>query len=48
MNPAENNSVCSAKIDASCRVPLLVLFNGAGLWLILGLLFSLIASLTFH
>ncbi len=48
MNPAENNSVCSAKIDASCRVPLLVLFNGAALWLILGVVFSLIASLTFH
>jgi cytochrome c oxidase cbb3-type subunit 1 len=48
MNPAESNQVCDSKIDASCRVPLLVLFNGAALALVLGLLFSLIASLTFH
>ncbi len=48
MNPAENNPVCSAKIDASCRVPLLALFGGAALWLVLGLVFAIIASLTFH
>jgi len=48
MNPADNNSVCSAKIDASCRVPLLALFGGAALWLVLGLVFAIIASLTFH
>jgi cytochrome c oxidase cbb3-type subunit I len=48
MNAAENNLDCSAKIDASCRVPLLVLFNGAALWLVLGLALSLFASLTFH
>ncbi|MDR3458820.1 MAG: cbb3-type cytochrome c oxidase subunit I [Verrucomicrobiae bacterium] len=48
MNPADTNQVCSAKIDASCRVPLLALFGGAALWLVLGLAFALIASLTFH
>jgi cytochrome c oxidase cbb3-type subunit 1 len=48
MNPADSNQDCSAKIDASCRVPLLVLFNGAALWLVLGLALSLFASLTFH
>jgi cytochrome c oxidase cbb3-type subunit 1 len=35
-------------IDASCRVPLLALFGGAVLWLVLGLALELIASLTFH
>lgn len=48
MNPADTNQVCTAKIDASCRVPLLALFGGAALWLVLGLLFAVIASLTFH
>ena len=48
MNPAENHSVCSAKIDASCRVPLLALFGGAALWLVIGLLLAIVASLTFH
>ncbi len=48
MNPAETNSVCTAKIDASCRVPLLALFGGAALWLVLGLALAIIASLTFH
>jgi cytochrome c oxidase cbb3-type subunit 1 len=36
------------KIDASCRVPLLALFGGAALWLVVGLALSIIASLTFH
>ena len=35
-------------IDASCRVPLLPLFGGAALWLVVGLVFALVASLTFH
>src|SRR5450756_1144706 len=48
MNPADTNQVCSAKIDASCRVPLLALFGGAALWLVLGLAFAILASLTFH
>ncbi|MEJ0089150.1 MAG: cbb3-type cytochrome c oxidase subunit I [Limisphaerales bacterium] len=36
------------KIDASCRVPLLVLFGGAAMWLVLGSVLALAASLTFH
>jgi cytochrome c oxidase cbb3-type subunit 1 len=48
MNSAENNLTCTAKIDASCRVPLLALFGGAALWLVVGLLLALLASLTFH
>lgn len=36
------------QIDASCRVPLLVLFGGAALWLVVGSLLALMASLTFH
>lgn len=35
-------------VDASCRVPLLALFGGAALWLIVGLALEIIASLTFH
>ena len=36
------------QIDASCRVPLLVLFGGAATWLVVGSLLALAASLTFH
>jgi cytochrome c oxidase cbb3-type subunit I len=35
-------------IDASCRVPLLALFGGASLWLIVGLALAIVASLAFH
>jgi len=35
-------------IDASCRVPLLALFGGAALWLVVGLALSLAAIMTFH
>src|SRR5271170_345284 len=42
------NETPTNKIDASCRVPLLVLFGGAALWLVVGSLLALIASLTFH
>ncbi|MFO1514560.1 MAG: cbb3-type cytochrome c oxidase subunit I, partial [Verrucomicrobiota bacterium] len=38
----------TSRIDASCRVPLFVLFGGAALWLALSSVFSLIASLKFH
>jgi cytochrome c oxidase cbb3-type subunit 1 len=49
MNPTENKTVCAAgEIDASCRVPLLVLFNGAALWLVLGLALGIAAMLSFH
>src|SRR5882757_3774484 len=36
------------QIDASCRVPLLVLFGGAALCLVVGSVLALVASLTFH
>jgi cytochrome c oxidase cbb3-type subunit 1 len=35
-------------IDASCRVPLLVLLGGAAAWLVVSSLLALVASLTFH
>src|SRR6516162_1001500 len=35
-------------VDVSCRVPLLALFGGAALWLVLGLALSLVAIMTFH
>lgn len=35
-------------IDASCRVPLLVLFGGAAAWLVVSSLLAFAASLTFH
>ena len=37
MNPPENKTIGANEIDASCRVPLLALFGGAALWLVLGL-----------
>jgi cytochrome c oxidase cbb3-type subunit 1 len=42
------NETLTHKIDASCRVPLLVLFGGAALWLVIGSLLAVVASLTFH
>ncbi len=48
MNVNESNDVSIGQIDASCRVPLLVLFGGAALWLVVGLILALIASIKFH
>jgi cytochrome c oxidase cbb3-type subunit 1 len=48
MNPTENKTICSSEIDASCRVPLLALFGGAALWLVLGLVLGITAMLSFH
>jgi cytochrome c oxidase cbb3-type subunit I len=42
------NETFTNKIDASCRVPLLVLFGGAATWLVVSSLLALVASLTFH
>ncbi len=36
------------KLDASCRVPLLALFGGAALWLVIGSVLAMIASIKFH
>ena len=38
------NEISQQKIDASCRVPLLALFGGAALWLVVGLLLAVIAD----
>src|SRR5215471_12050869 len=48
MNQTENKTNCANGIDASCRVPLLALFGGAALWLVLGLVLGLAAVMTFH
>jgi len=37
-----------ALIDASCRLPLVVLFLAAAVWLVIGSAFALMASLKFH
>ena len=42
------NEKSNPAIDASCRVPLLALFGGAALWLVVGLALSLAAIMTFH
>ncbi len=47
IDPAISAS-CVASCDASLRVPLLALFGGAALWLVVGLALELAASLTFH
>ena len=41
-------AVAPADIDASCRLPLVVLFLCAAVWLVIGSAFTLIASLKFH
>ena len=48
MNVNESNDVINERIDVSCRVPLLALFGGAALWLLVGLVLALIASIKFH
>jgi cytochrome c oxidase cbb3-type subunit 1 len=50
MNPTacNNSSAGSNEIDVSCRVPLLALFGGAALWLVVGLALGLIAGIKFH
>jgi cytochrome c oxidase cbb3-type subunit 1 len=47
-NATSQYNLSADEIDASCRVPLLALFNCAALWLALGLALELLASLTFH
>jgi len=36
------------EIDASCRLPLLALFSGAALWLLIAAVATLLASMSFH
>ncbi len=40
--------IAPADIDASCRIPLVVLFLSASVWLVIGSAFALVASLKFH
>jgi len=42
------NDISIKQIDASCRVPLLVLFGGAAFWLVVSSLLAFVASHTFH
>ncbi|NOS69885.1 MAG: hypothetical protein HOP33_08135 [Verrucomicrobia bacterium] len=54
--PAETSSCCETPsantdtqaIDASCRWPVLGLFKGASVWLVVSSFFGIIASLKFH
>jgi cytochrome c oxidase cbb3-type subunit 1 len=48
MNADETKNLGVSEIDASCRVPLLALFGGAALWLVISLVLSLAAIMTFH
>jgi len=48
MNPTENKSSGANEVDASLRVPLLALFGGAAVWLVVGLTLGLIAGIKFH
>jgi cytochrome c oxidase cbb3-type subunit 1 len=48
MNPTETKNLSTSEIDASCRAPLLALFGGAALWLVVGLALLLAAIMTFH
>src|ERR1043166_5038976 len=38
----------TAEIDASCRLPLFVMFVSAAIWLLIGSLFGFISTLKFH
>src|SRR6185503_19436405 len=44
----EGGAPSFGEIDRSCRVPLVVLWGSAAVWLALGTLFSFLASLKFH
>lgn len=48
MNETGKKTISANEIDASCRVPLLALFGGAALWLVLGLVLGLVAAMSFH
>jgi len=48
MNNDTTKTIGADEIDVSCRVPLLALFGGAALWLVLGLLLGLAAAMSFH
>ena len=43
-----SDSISTAEIDASCRVPLFTLFVSSAVWLVIASVFGLIASIKFH
>jgi cytochrome c oxidase cbb3-type subunit 1 len=47
-NETSHPTATATEIDASCRVPLLALVAGASVWLVLGTVLALIASIKFH
>ncbi len=47
-NAAEQPSVTPVEVDASCRLPVLTMFVGAAVWLLIGTALALIASIKFH
>src|SRR6266571_703051 len=40
--------IALAEIDASCRLPLFLMFVSAAVWLVIGSAFAIISTLTFH
>src|SRR5438270_8326950 len=40
--------IALAEINASCRLPLFLMFVSAAVWLVIGSAFALISTLTFH
>src|SRR6266851_2366006 len=46
--PALRDHPSFSDSDASCRLPLLVMFVSAAIWLVIGSVFALISSLKFH
>ncbi|MFZ0828322.1 MAG: cbb3-type cytochrome c oxidase subunit I [Verrucomicrobiia bacterium] len=48
MNETNKFNPAATEIDTSLRMPLLALFGGAALWLVVGSMLALIASITFH
>ncbi len=45
---AGSDSPLTREIDASCRVPLFLLFAKSAAWLVVASIFGLLASLRFH
>jgi len=48
MNPTETKTSCDRELNDSLCVPLLALFGGAAVWLVVGLVLGLIAGIKFH
>src|SRR5436309_13821219 len=40
--------IALSEIDASCRLPLFLMFVSAAVWLVIGSAFAIISTLTFH